>query len=76
MKEKAAAQQKQKHAHAVDSRGAEAMGFDQQKTKHTFRLHRDGGAIEVRATEAKDAENIASVRTHLAEISRLFPKGD
>lgn len=78
MKEKAAAQQKQKqeHAHAVDSRGAEAMGFDQQKTRHTFRLQRDGGAIEVRATEAKDAENIASVRTHLAEISRLFPKGD
>lgn len=64
------------HAHEVDARGAEAMGFSQQKTKHTFRLHEDGGAIEVRATDAGDAESIAAVRTHLAEIARLFPNGD
>ncbi|HEY0144230.1 MAG TPA: hypothetical protein VGF48_25315 [Thermoanaerobaculia bacterium] len=83
MKERAAAapQQKQQHAHgahaeAVDARGAEAMGFSQQKTKHTFRLHADGGAIEVRAIDGSDRESIASVRTHLAEIARLFPNGD
>lgn len=64
------------HAHDVDARGAEAMGFDQQKTKHTFRLHEDGGAIEVRAVEANDAASIASVRSHLAEIAKLFPNGD
>lgn len=64
------------HAHGVDTRGAEAMGFDQQKTKHTFRLYEDGGAIEVRAVDASDAASIGAVRSHLAEIAKLFPNGD
>lgn len=62
--------------HDVDVRGAEAMGFSQEKTRHTFRLTKDGGAIEVRAVDAADADSIARVRTHLADIARRFPAGD
>jgi hypothetical protein len=64
------------HAEHMKQRGAEAMGFSQEATKHTFRLHVDGGAIEVRAVNAADADSITRIRTHLAEIAKAFPKGD
>ena len=64
------------HAEHMKQRGAAAMGFSQEATKHTFRLHADGGAIEVRAVNAADAASIAQIRTHLAEIAKAFPKGD
>ncbi|HEX7151328.1 MAG TPA: hypothetical protein VF618_07550 [Thermoanaerobaculia bacterium] len=66
--------QHQHHA-AVDQRGdqPEGMGFSHQKTRHTFRLLKDGGAIEVRA---KDDESLKAVRSHLQEIARLFTAGD
>ena len=64
-----------KHA-AVDQRGDHVMGFSHEKTKHRFRLHKDGGAIEVRANEVADAESIAAIRTHLREIAKDFTSGD
>ena len=64
------------HAHGVDRRGDAVMGFSHETTKHTFRLTKSGGAIEVRATDPKDADSIGRIRTHLAEIARRFPQGD
>lgn len=63
------------HAHDVDSRGDHVMGFSHEKTKHTFRLMKDGGAIEVRANDAADAESVAQIRTHLKEIAKEFKDG-
>ncbi|MEO8381420.1 MAG: hypothetical protein ABI779_17300 [Acidobacteriota bacterium] len=67
-------------AHAAhsdaDARGDVAMGFSHERTKHTFRLLADGGAIEVRANEAGDGDSIAAIRTHLREIARQFTAGD
>jgi hypothetical protein len=65
-----------KAVHDMDHRGAEAMGFSQEATKHSFRLHADGGAIEVRAVDAADADSIGRIRMHLGEIAKSFPKGD
>jgi hypothetical protein len=60
---------------AVDSRGDQVMGFSHTATKHTFRLTADGGAIEVRANDAADVENIAAIRNHLREIAAEFSSG-
>ena len=60
----------------VDRRGDEAMGFSHEKTRHTFVLLEDGGAIEVRANDAADAESVKAIRSHLVEIAKLFTAGD
>ena len=66
------------HAHheEVNQRGDAVMGFSHEKTKHTFRLTRDGGAVEVRATDAADAESVALIRAHLREIAKEFAAGN
>ena len=64
------------HHESVDRRGDRVMGFSHEKTKHSFRLHEDGGAVEVRANDAADAESIAAIRTHLREIAKDFTSGD
>jgi hypothetical protein len=63
-------------ATAVDHRGDHVMGFSHEKTKHSFKLHEDGGAVEVRAIDANDAGSIAAIRTHLQEIAKEFAAGD
>ncbi len=64
------------HDHGtVDARGDDVMGFSHEKTKHTFRLLEEGGAIEVRAHDAADAESIAAIRSHLREIANEFAAG-
>lgn len=65
-----------KHAAGVDHRGDQVMGFSHEKTKHTFRLLKDGGAIEVRANDANDAESIAAIRSHLQVIAKDFESGE
>jgi hypothetical protein len=74
-------QQGQAHdhdAHHPDrlTRGAQAMGFDQERTTHHFLLYDDGGAIEVAAKEAGDHATLHAVRQHLQEIAGLFKAGD
>src|SRR5215212_9226193 len=66
------------HAAHMAARGdsAAGMGFSQEKTRHTFRLCADGGAIEVRANDAADAESVAAIRDHLRTIARSFAAGD
>lgn len=61
---------------AVDHRGDRVMGFSHENTKHSFRLFADGGAVEVRANDANDAESVAAIRGHLQEIAKEFAKSD
>jgi hypothetical protein len=65
------------HAHhaAVDARGDKVMGFSHEKTRHTFRLIEDGGAIEVRAIDANDSETVAAIRSHLEDVEKDFTEG-
>jgi len=74
-------QQAQEHnpdAHHRDmlTRGAQAMGFDQDRTVHHFLLYEDGGAIDVGVKEASDHANLHAVRQHLQQIAGLFKAGD
>lgn len=64
------------HLAGVHERGAHHMGFDQHATTHHFRLSPTGGAIEVTANDAADANGMAQIRTHLQEITKLFSAGD
>ncbi|MDQ6799886.1 MAG: hypothetical protein M3041_03520 [Acidobacteriota bacterium] len=50
-----------------------AMGFSQSASKHTFRLFSDGGAIEVRSS---DAATVQAIRQHLRMIAKDFAAGD
>ena len=54
----------------------QAMGFDQEKTTHHFRLTAVGGVIQVEANDPADAETKAQVVAHLQHISRRFAAGD
>jgi hypothetical protein len=77
----AGAQQAQEHNHDAHhrdmlTRGAQAMGFDQDRTVHHFLLYEDGGAIDVGVKEASDHANLHAVRQHLQQIAGLFKAGD
>lgn len=74
-------QQGQAHDHGAHhrdmlTRGAQAMGFDQERTVHHFLLYEDGGAIDVSVKKASDHANLHAVRQHLQEIAGLFKAGD
>jgi hypothetical protein len=64
------------HHREMLQRGAEAMGFDQERTVHHFLLYADGGAIEVTVKDPNDHANLHAVHQHLPEIARLFKAGD
>lgn len=71
-----AAQTARDHHAAVDARGARVMGFDQQRTVHRFRLHPDGGSIDVAVKEAADLADRDAIRAHLPHIASMFAAGD
>jgi hypothetical protein len=60
----------------LKKRGGVAMGFDQDKATHHFRLYTTGGAIEFLANDAADEATRGQVRTHLKEIASGFARGD
>jgi hypothetical protein len=60
----------------LKTRGGVAMGFDQDKTTHHFRLYETGGSIEVVANDPTDETILGQVRTHLKEIAAEFARGD
>ena len=70
-----AAPQAQTHAQ-MNHRGAQVMGFDQDKTTHHFLLFEDGGAIDVSVKDAADAKNRDAIRSHLPHIAMKFAQGD
>jgi len=63
------------HHEAVDRRGAQVMGFDQQKTTHHFLLYEDGGAIDVAVKDASDTTSLDAIRSHLPHIATMFADG-
>ena len=60
----------------MNLRGDQAMGFSQSKTAHHFLLKRDGGSIEVEASDAADQSSRDQIRQHLAHIAREFAAGN
>ena len=66
------------NAHHRDmlTRGAQAMGFDQDRTDHHLLLYADGGTLDVTVKETSDAANLRAVRQHLQKIAGLFKAGD
>jgi len=61
---------------ASATRGDEAMGFDQQKTTHHFKLLPDGGTIEITADDPSDVATRDAIRQHVAKIATMFGQGD
>jgi hypothetical protein len=64
------------HDADLKKHGAMAMGFDQDKTEHRFRLAPDGGSIEVAVKDPADTTNRDAIRAHLQEIAKSFAAGD
>ena len=64
------------HSTGVDSRGDHAMGFSHQNSTHHFRLHSDGGAIEVSVKDPNDTATRDQIRMHLSHIAKMFSEGD
>lgn len=64
------------HLMKVNEDGDKAMGFSHEKTTHHFRLFADGGAIEVTANDAGDAESRDQIRKHLSHIAPMFAAGN
>ncbi len=60
----------------MNMRGAEVMGFDQDKTTHHFYLYPDGGAIDVSVKDAADKTDLDAIRSHLPHIAMMFGMGD
>jgi len=71
-----AQQQGQTGHDAMEHRGNQGMGFDQQKTTHHFLLRKDGGAIQVTAKSTADKESLDEIRMHLQHIRRAFQSGE
>jgi hypothetical protein len=67
---------KPQHQADVEKHGDMAMGFPHDKTTHHFRLLPDGGAIEVTVNDAKDRDDLQTVRMHLKHIAAMFSNGD
>ena len=61
---------------AVNERGAHVMGFDQDATAHHFRLHPDGGAIDIAVKNRDDLKNRDAIRSHLPHIVSMFGDGN
>jgi hypothetical protein len=61
---------------AMEHRGNQGMGFEQQKTTHHFLLRNNGGAIQVTAKSTADKESLDEIRMHLQHIRRAFQSGE
>ncbi|PYI95932.1 MAG: hypothetical protein DME98_14345 [Verrucomicrobia bacterium] len=58
------------------ARGDEAMGFDQEKTTHHFKLLPDGGTIEISANDPSDVATREAIQRHVAKTAGMFAQGD
>lgn len=68
--------QSDQHSHGVDARGDMAMGFSHEKTKHHFRLFKDGGSIDVVVKSSSNTDQVKAIRAHLQMIRGMFASGD
>lgn len=78
MKQQAAASPAAPDSHHAQllARGTRAMGFDQQRTSHHFRLSDSGGSIEVHVNDPSDGESKQQIASHLQLIAQQFASGD
>ncbi len=60
----------------VAEKGAEVMPFDLDATTHIFEKTAEGGLQQVIADDPDNSEQIALIRTHLAEEATRFQQGD
>jgi hypothetical protein len=56
--------------------GNHAMGFDQTRTFHHFRLLPNGGVIEVHVNDPADDDSRRKIAAHLEHIGHQFSAGD
>jgi hypothetical protein len=61
--------------HAMQQRGAQAMGVDQYTSTHHFTDLPDGGRIELERN-VDDSAGVAMIRHHLHMIAQAFGSGD
>jgi hypothetical protein len=61
--------------HAMQARGAHAMGVDQYTSTHHFTDLADGGRIELERN-VDDSAGVAMIRHHLHMIAHAFGSGD
>jgi len=59
----------------MNKRGTLAMGFDQDKVNHNFKLATDGGSIQISAKQTNDTTTRSQIREHLKMISKDFANG-
>lgn len=64
------------HQAAVNAHGDKVMGFSHEKSTHHFVLTQDGGLIEVRANDFKDAASLEQIRGHFQHIVHMFAEGN
>ena len=60
----------------VAVKGATVMPFDLARTTHFFDDTPSGGIETVTANDAKDARQVALIRSHLAQEAKRFARGD
>jgi len=63
------------HEEHMKQMGRSAMGFDQDKVTHHFRLTPTGGSIEVGVNQTTDDVSRQQIRDHLKTISQQFADG-
>ena len=68
--------QAQDHHNTVKEHGDKVMGFSHEKTTHHFVLTQDGGLIEARVNDLKDAASLSEIRDHFQHIVRMFADGN
>lgn len=69
-------QQSTERQAAVAEKGAQVMPFDLDATTHIFEKNEEGGLQQVLADDPDDSEQIALIRSHLAEEAARFQQGD
>jgi hypothetical protein len=62
--------------HAMQQRGKQAMGFDQERSAHHFLIQKTGGAIQITAKDPADVALAKEIRAHLRHIRSAFGEGD
>ena len=68
--------QAQDHHNTINEHGDKVMGFSHEKTTHHFVLTQDGGLIEARVNDLKDAASLTEIRDHFQHIARMFADGN
>ena len=66
----------QDHQAMMNQSGDRVMGFSHEKTTHHFELHYDGGVIDVRANDIRDAASRDEIRSHFHHIATMFAAGN